>query len=163
ADGANDESFSTLGFSDTSDIDFEPGVAQNAEGKPLCSREVYILASSHVPAKEGTASGPVARGEIKKVFADQKRLIVTDTQGEDSEIKVAEQTKLLINKLPGQLETLKPGDVVWIAYEQRDKDHVATEMHVSNRRRFMQVRGVEDPLIAAQVHNLELHPGGHWF
>src|SRR5262249_39593883 len=94
---------------------------------------------------------------------DQKRLIVTDTQGEDSEIKVADQTKLLINNLPGQLETLKPGDVVWIAYEQRDKDHVATEMHVSNRRRFMQVRGVEDPLIAAQVHNLELHPGGHWF
>src|SRR5712692_8204167 len=48
ADGSNDESFSTLGFSDTSDVDHEPGVAVNAEGKPLCSREVYILASMHV-------------------------------------------------------------------------------------------------------------------
>src|SRR5262249_50705441 len=40
---------------------------------------------------------------------------------------------------------------------------VVTEMRVSNRRRFMQVRGVEDPLVAAEVHGLELHPGGTWF
>jgi hypothetical protein len=31
------------------------------------------------------------------------------------------------------------------------------------RRRFLQVRGLEDPQIAAQVHGLALLPGGQWF
>ncbi len=31
------------------------------------------------------------------------------------------------------------------------------------RRRFTQVRGVEDPVVAARVHGLELYPGGQWF
>jgi hypothetical protein len=163
ADGSNDESFSTLGFSDTSDVDYEPEVAVNAQGKPLSSREVYILASMHVPVHEGTSSGPQARGEIKKVFAAERRLVVTDTRGENTEFTIPSQATLIVNDVKDKLESLKPGDVVWIAYEQRDKERVITEMRVSNRRRFMQVRGVEDPLIASEVHGLELHPGGAWF
>jgi hypothetical protein len=31
------------------------------------------------------------------------------------------------------------------------------------RRRFVQLRTIEDPLIAAKVHNVELYPGGEWF
>src|SRR5262249_47979436 len=124
ADGSNDESFSTLGFSDTSDVDHEPEVATSAEGKPLASREVYILASMQVPAKEGTTSGPQGRGEIKKVFADDRRLLVTDTRREDSEYQVPVQAKLLLNNVEDKLEALKPGDVVWIAYELRDKTRV---------------------------------------
>jgi putative ABC transport system permease protein len=31
------------------------------------------------------------------------------------------------------------------------------------RRRFVQLRSIEDPLIAAEVHNVELYPGGRWF
>jgi ABC-type lipoprotein release transport system permease subunit len=31
------------------------------------------------------------------------------------------------------------------------------------KRRFLQVRGIEDPQLAAAVHNLELLPGGSWF
>ena len=31
------------------------------------------------------------------------------------------------------------------------------------RRRFLQVRGLDDPVIAGRVHNLELSPGGAWF
>jgi len=31
------------------------------------------------------------------------------------------------------------------------------------KRRFLQVRGVEDPRLAAQIHGLELLPGGSWF
>jgi ABC-type lipoprotein release transport system permease subunit len=30
-------------------------------------------------------------------------------------------------------------------------------------RRFIQVRGVEDPVISGRVHNLPLHAGGSWF
>jgi ABC-type antimicrobial peptide transport system permease subunit len=31
------------------------------------------------------------------------------------------------------------------------------------QRRFLQIRGLEDPEIAAQVHKIELYPGGRWF
>ena len=31
------------------------------------------------------------------------------------------------------------------------------------KRRFLQVRGIEDPQMTAKVHNLELLPGGQWF
>lgn len=31
------------------------------------------------------------------------------------------------------------------------------------RRRFLQVRGIEDPVMAGRVHALELLPGGSWF
>jgi putative ABC transport system permease protein len=31
------------------------------------------------------------------------------------------------------------------------------------KRRFFQLRGIEDPRLTAGVHNLELLPGGHWF
>jgi putative ABC transport system permease protein len=31
------------------------------------------------------------------------------------------------------------------------------------KRRFIQLRGVEDPLMSAEVHGMELHDGGAWF
>jgi ABC-type antimicrobial peptide transport system permease subunit len=31
------------------------------------------------------------------------------------------------------------------------------------KRRFVQLRGVEDPVIAGRVHGLDLYPGGAWF
>ncbi len=31
------------------------------------------------------------------------------------------------------------------------------------KRRFLQLRGIEDPQLTARVHNLELLPGGSWF
>ncbi|MGL4419290.1 MAG: ABC transporter permease [Gemmataceae bacterium] len=31
------------------------------------------------------------------------------------------------------------------------------------RRRFLQTRAIQDPLIAAKVHNVDLLPGGQWF
>ena len=34
---------------------------------------------------------------------------------------------------------------------------------VPPRRRFVQLRTVEDPYIAGEVHNIELYPGGKWF
>ncbi len=34
---------------------------------------------------------------------------------------------------------------------------------VQQKRRFTQIRGIEDPVIAARVHGLELYPDGAWF
>lgn len=87
ADGATDESFSTLSFVDSSDIEQQPGVLRNESGAALCSKEVYVIVNQEVG---------VAAGE-------------------------------------------KP------------------------RRRFVQVRGVEDPSMAGMVHGLKLRTGGEWF
>lgn len=87
ADGATDETFSTLSFTDTSDIERQPGVLQDENGVAQCSKEVFVIVNQ--------------------------------------EIKVAEGER--------------------------------------PRRRFVQVRGVEDPAIAGAVHGLKLKPGGEWF
>jgi ABC-type lipoprotein release transport system permease subunit len=87
SDGATDELFSNLVYSDTSNIDRQPGVITDSQGRPLCSREVYIVVNQPIPSEEGK----------------------------------------------------------------------------SNRRRFVQVRGIDDAVVSAQVHDLELFPGGKWF
>jgi ABC-type lipoprotein release transport system permease subunit len=87
ADGATDESFSTLTFVDSSDIERQPGVLKDEAGAALCSKEVFVIVNQEVK---------VAAGE-------------------------------------------KP------------------------RRRFVQVRGVEDPAMAGFVHGLKLKEGGRWF
>src|SRR2546421_5959083 len=50
ADGSNDESFSSLPFSETSDVDHQPGLLQwqkDDKSKPqaLVSRELYVVAN----------------------------------------------------------------------------------------------------------------------
>jgi ABC-type lipoprotein release transport system permease subunit len=87
ADGATDESFSTLSFVDSSDVERQPGVLKNSKGQALCSKEVYVIVNQEIPTT------------------------------------------------PGERQ----------------------------RRRFVQVRGIEDPEIAGQVHALPLKPGGQWF
>lgn len=87
ADGATDESFSTLSFVDSSDIEREPGVLKDDSGAALCSKEVFVIVNQEIPVPAGE----------------------------------------------------KP------------------------RRRFVQVRGVEDPAMAGTVHGLKLKEGGRWF
>src|SRR5262249_55227041 len=40
---------------------------------------------------------------------------------------------------------------------------IAAEEGTTNRRRFVQVRGIDDALISAKVHGLALFEGGKWF
>lgn len=87
SDGATDEQFSNLGYNDSSDVVLQPGVRRDAEGKPLASKEVYIVVNQVIPSLTGG----------------------------------------------------KP------------------------KRRFVQLRGIEDPMIAGEVHGLSLLPGGSWF
>jgi ABC-type antimicrobial peptide transport system permease subunit len=63
-----------------------------------------------------------------------------------------------------RLDGLRPDDLVWVAYrEGKGDERAAVEVRASSRRKFLQIRGVEDPLVAAEVHRLELLPGGQWF
>jgi ABC-type antimicrobial peptide transport system permease subunit len=87
SDGATDELFSNLLYTDTNNIERQPGVLTNDRGQPLCSKEVYIVVNQPIP-------GP-----------------------------------------PGEEE----------------------------RRHFVQLRGIDDAAISAQVHAVELQPGGKWF
>ncbi|CAN5298487.1 hypothetical protein BH10PLA2_BH10PLA2_38600 [soil metagenome] len=89
ADGATDELFSNMAYSDTSNIERQPGVLVDPERKlPLCSREVYIVVTQPIPAP-----------------ADQPQ-----------------------------------------------------------RRRFVQVRGLDDALSTSRVHGIDLYPNGSkWF
>jgi hypothetical protein len=85
SDGATDEVISNLTIGDLSEIENQPLVVRQ-DGRPLASRETYLIALQVVPNSDG----------------------------------------------------------------ERPK------------RRFLQVRGIDDPRLTAAVHNLELLPGGHW-
>lgn len=83
SEGATDEAFSNLGYSDTSDVELQPGVLRDQQDRPLASRETYMVVAQ--PLIDDPA-----------------------------------------------------------------------------RRRFIQIRGIENPQISALVHGLELQ-SGDWF
>ena len=87
SDGATDELFSNLGYSDTADVDRQPRVLRDEAGRPLSSRETYVTVNQPIP---NAAAG-------------------------------------------------------------------------ARQRRFIQVRGVDDPAMSGRVHRLPLYPGGAWF
>ncbi|NBR06341.1 MAG: FtsX-like permease family protein [Planctomycetes bacterium] len=49
SDGATDEIFSNLGYSDVSEIEFNPGVSRDELGKPLTSWETYVIVNQPIP------------------------------------------------------------------------------------------------------------------
>ncbi len=163
SDGSNDEAFSTLVFSDASDVDFEPGIMKSDAGKPLVSKEVYIIASMPIAPKEGRSPALQIKGHVVKIRIDRNEFTLTDEMGTDRVFRLAEDGQVFANGLAGRLDNLKPGDAVWLAYSERGEERLVSEVQGSNRRRFVQVRGIEDPLVASQVHHLDLFSGGQWF
>ena len=167
AEGSNDETFSSLNFSETGDIDHQQGIMRGEidknEGRALVSREVYVIANMPIPPQEGQSTSAQERGKVRKVLIDQNAFILTDAAGNDRPFYLADNGKVFANNIEGKLENLKPGDDIWIAYQERASQGWATEIRGSSRRRFVQIRGIEDPLIAAEVHRLDLFPGGTWF
>lgn len=112
ADGATDENFSNLGYSDSSDVALQPGVACDKNNKPLCSREVYIVVNQSIPVAEGEKprrrfaqvrglEDPQAAGAVHGMeFADSKSRWFSD-----SGVQAAEDGKggdALIEAVMGQ-------------------------------------------------------------
>jgi len=87
AEGATDESFSNLNIGDVAEIEVQPDVVRGEDGRPMASRETYMVVNQPVPA----------------------------------------------DAPPGR-----------------------------PKRRFLQLRGVEDARLSAEVHNLRLIAGGTW-
>src|SRR6188768_2337439 len=48
SEGATDEAFSNLGFSDVGDIELQPGVLRDEANQPLVSRETYVVVNQPV-------------------------------------------------------------------------------------------------------------------
>jgi ABC-type lipoprotein release transport system permease subunit len=87
AEGSTDESFSNLNIGDVAEIEVQPDVVRGEDGRPMASRETYMVVNQPVPA----------------------------------------------DAPPGR-----------------------------PKRRFLQLRGVEDARLSAEVHNLRLIAGGTW-
>jgi hypothetical protein len=51
--GAGDEVYSNLPLGETSHLALQEGVVRDAGGRPLCSREVYVLTNQEMPAAAG--------------------------------------------------------------------------------------------------------------
>jgi ABC-type lipoprotein release transport system permease subunit len=168
AEGAPDESGSSLPVDQIGDVDHQPRIRHwqpDGAKQPvaLCSRELYLVANTPVAPKPGKAAGAQLRGVVDKVEIDQGFFRITDSQGLGHVVRPASGGKIFVNEQEAKLEALQPGDQVWLAYEERKDELAATEVQASSRRRFVQIRGIDDPGIAAQVHRLSLLPGGQWF
>ncbi|HMF14363.1 MAG TPA: FtsX-like permease family protein [Gemmataceae bacterium] len=158
ADGANDEAFSSMSFTDTSNIGRRP----NTNEIYPASKELYVIASMPIPPREGSAAGKSVRGSIKKVSIDDNRLVITDAKNLDHQVQLAANCKVVTNQEALGLIALKPGDIVWMAYQDGKDVLEAAEIRASSKRRFVQVRGIEDPEIASDVHRVPLLEG-RWF
>ena len=86
SEGATDESFSNLQFTDAGELENHSKVARD-NGRPMCSREAYLVVNQPIP-----------------------------------------------DAPPGR-----------------------------PKRRFLQLRGVDDPVLSAGIHDLPLYAGGRWF
>jgi putative ABC transport system permease protein len=53
SDGSSDEAYSNLSLGDAAELALQRGVVRNAEGRPLCSREVYVFTNQVVPTTAG--------------------------------------------------------------------------------------------------------------
>ena len=86
SEGATDETFSNLQFTDAGELENHPSVARD-NGRPRCSRESYLVVNQPIP-----------------------------------------------DARPGR-----------------------------PKRRFLQLRGLDDPVLSAGIHDLQLYDGGSWF
>jgi ABC-type lipoprotein release transport system permease subunit len=73
ADGSLDEVFSNLGYNDTSNLERQPGVLSDEQGRPLCSKEVYVIVNQPIVGEKkqrrflqirGIASPPDISGRV---------------------------------------------------------------------------------------------------
>jgi len=69
-----------------------------------------------------------AKGKIKKVSADQKELIVTNTDGKDLEFVMDDDAKIQLNDKDTKLKELKKGDEITITYEKKDGKLIASKV-----------------------------------
>ena len=60
------------------------------------------------------------------------------------------------------VDSQRPADSTMSSIDRRRAAMAEVGASGAGKRRFVQVRGLEDPEMAARVHGMQLFPGGHW-
>jgi ABC-type lipoprotein release transport system permease subunit len=109
-----------------------------------------------IPPPSGPPGRMEFRGKIKSISTGMNEFTVVDLKDAEMTFHAPENPKFNIN-------TLKVDDVVLVDYQQNGQGSLANDVRVSKRRRFVQVRGIEDHRISSQVHDMQLFPEGKWW
>ncbi len=170
SEGSTDELFSNLGYRDVSDVERHPLVMRDSDdpdGKPLASWEVYVVVNQPLPlpiihgrrlgcrfGEESLkltlveAGGPLARAGVKPGDSLSSWAGIPLNSLEDIRLLMAG----------------KQAGVIDIGYV-RDGAQLSGSLNLDNlitlerSRRFLQVRGIDDPARSLKVHNLKLVTG----
>jgi hypothetical protein len=165
ADGATDELFSNLAYGDIGDVERSPLVLHDEHGQALSSAETYIVVNQPIPRPPPSPKRYflLGRGMDAIVVAGLIILALVGGLGVYTLLQKPLTPLRLTGGAAASAVLLVVGMVVSIeAYV----DHLnrSAERPVGGRqRRFIQVRGMDDPAMAGRVHGLPLHPGGAWF
>ena len=87
-----------------------------------------VLGIALLLALTSSAQALEAKGKIKKVSADQKELIVTDTNGKDLEFVMDDDAKIQLNDKDTKLKELKKGDEITVTYEKKGGKLIASKV-----------------------------------
>jgi ABC-type antimicrobial peptide transport system permease subunit len=164
SDGATDELFSNLAKNDTTNVERQAGVERamlkDQDGVereyPLCSKETYLVVNQPIIPAAAKSEGLHAQGRVKTISSDSGNFAIVSDDDKEWQFHLADSAKAGFSRV-------KIDDPISVDYEQKGADFLATEVRTSNRRRFVQVRGIEDHRVAGVVHHMELFPGGKWW
>jgi ABC-type lipoprotein release transport system permease subunit len=144
ADGATDEQFSNLGFGDIKEIQVNPDVVRDDDNQPLASWEVYVVVNQPIEVRKCPKCGQIA--PVDRL--GQRLLEHGDPPCPGSGKDVAE-----LEADTWQARSWRSISWLWGGSTTKGP----------RGRRFIQVRGIEDPVKSGKVHHLTLRPGGEWF
>ncbi len=174
SDGATDEVFSNLGFADTSDVERYPTVLQSEnpdDPGPLASWEVYILVNQPIPSERINAMilGGDFEGDSLKIvnvgwggLLASANLQVGDVLQKFNGFSVNNQENLQ-KLLAGKMSGLAPIEVNRGGSPHQALCDLNKKASVGSTRRFLQVRGIDNPTRSLAVHGLPLRSGGKVF
>jgi ABC-type lipoprotein release transport system permease subunit len=176
SDGAPDEAFSNLIYSDVGNLENLPGVVKE-DSKSLASWEVYVVVNQKInrpPVDESVLAAARLREKwgcilliVGGIVAFLRLLIFLARSGV---LPLGDTLERLIARNQGILFGVGAG-VLLVAALNLFVGVVllwpmltGTAPQAEHRtRRFVQVRGILDPETSGKVHTLPLYPGGEWF
>ena len=89
---------------------------------------VALLGIAILLSLTSSAMALEAKGKIKKISADQKKLIVKDHNGKDLEFVMDDDAKIQLNNRDTKLEELKKGDEISVTYEKKGGKLIASKV-----------------------------------
>ena len=92
-----------------------------------------LLVLVFVLALGAPALADEAKGKIKSIDADKSQFVLTNANGKDWTIHMADSAKVRLNDKDSKLDNLKVDDVVTITYEKKGDRLEATEIRCDRK------------------------------